>query len=68
MGRTDLSQEAMFQLRHEEWRKGGSREKSLSGGGTSRCEEESSRLVLGMRGGREDALGGLVGRLRSFTL
>ena len=48
VGRKNLLEEVIFQLRPEEWRKGSSPEKSFSDGGASRPEEESSRLVLGM--------------------
>lgn len=66
VGRKNLLEEVIFQLRPEEWRKGSSPEKSFSDGGASRPEEESSRLVLGMGRGLlclkevagEKALGG----------
>lgn len=69
-GRKDLCEEATFPRKHEEWKKGGSLEKSLLGRGASRSEEEHSRLVFGSAksaavseqgGRRKSVLGGEVG-------
>lgn len=61
-----ISEEGTFPRRHEEWRKGGSLKKNLLGGGASRSEEESSKLVLGFgkraavseQGGQEECAWG----------
>ena len=57
VGRKDLSEEVTFQLRHEEWRKGGSLEgeggwrRALWVAGPLDVREESSWLVPGMERG-----------------